>query len=41
MAVALLSRSARMSANGIYSAGGLAAGFALFGVLLVAIWKKF
>jgi hypothetical protein len=29
-----------MSANAIYFAFGLIAGFALFGVLLKAIWKK-
>ena len=36
----LLSRSACMSANAINFAFGLAAGFALFGVLLGTFWKK-
>ena len=38
--VSLLSRSAYMSANSIYFAFGLAAGFALFGILLRTIWKR-
>ena len=33
-------RSAYMSANAIYFAFGLAAGFALFGVLLGTMWKR-
>ena len=38
--VSLLSRSAYMSANSIYFAFGLAAGFALFGIVLGLIWKR-
>ena len=38
--VSLLSRSASMSANAINFAFGLAAGFALFGVLLGTFWKR-
>ena len=38
--VSLLSRSAYMSANSIYFAFGLAAGFALFGIVLGVIWKR-
>jgi hypothetical protein len=38
--VSLLSWSAYMSANAIYFAFGLAAGFALFGALLGTIWKR-
>jgi len=38
--VSLLSRSAYMSANSIYFAFGLAAGFALFGLLLRMMWKR-
>lgn len=38
--VFLLSRSAYMSANAIYFSFGLAAGFALFGVVLRTVWKS-